>query len=179
MKHRSYPKKSGFRLGIYVFKDVEIVDFAAPHGVFSVARRFDAELEAVGEEGDLRARSGLRDRVREDGAHGRDREAGVRGIPRLEHLVVDPLDRTGVRVHRRVEQLRDEGDRARVVEHRVLTSANSAHGREVSGNPREPPDACARRPWFQDRPIEDRSQSRLERRGFQGRKNLHAFVRPA
>jgi transcriptional regulator GlxA family with amidase domain len=46
MKHRSYPKKSGFRLGIYVFKDVEIVDFAAPHGVFSVARRFDAELEA-------------------------------------------------------------------------------------------------------------------------------------
>src|SRR5436853_2274930 len=36
----------GFRLGIYVFKDVEIVDFAAPHGVFSVARRFDPELEA-------------------------------------------------------------------------------------------------------------------------------------
>ncbi|PZS34933.1 MAG: DJ-1/PfpI family protein [Pseudonocardiales bacterium] len=37
---------SGFRLGIYVFKDVEIIDFAAPHGVFSVARRFDPELEA-------------------------------------------------------------------------------------------------------------------------------------
>jgi transcriptional regulator GlxA family with amidase domain len=37
---------SGFRLGIYVFKDVEIVDFTAPHGVFSVARRFDPELEA-------------------------------------------------------------------------------------------------------------------------------------
>lgn len=37
---------SGFRLGIYVFKDVEVVDFAAPHGVFSVARRFDPELEA-------------------------------------------------------------------------------------------------------------------------------------
>src|SRR5687768_12625203 len=36
----------GFRVGIYVFKDVEIVDFAAPHGVFSVARRFDPELEA-------------------------------------------------------------------------------------------------------------------------------------
>jgi transcriptional regulator GlxA family with amidase domain len=36
----------GFRLGIYVFKDAEIVDFAAPHGVFSVARRFDPELEA-------------------------------------------------------------------------------------------------------------------------------------
>jgi transcriptional regulator GlxA family with amidase domain len=38
--------KPGFRLGIYVFKDAEIVDFAAPHGVFSVARRFDAELDA-------------------------------------------------------------------------------------------------------------------------------------
>jgi transcriptional regulator GlxA family with amidase domain len=36
----------GFRLGIYVFKDVEIVDFTAPHGVFSVARRFDPELDA-------------------------------------------------------------------------------------------------------------------------------------
>src|SRR5438132_13460575 len=35
-----------FRLGIYVFKDVEIVDFAAPHGVFSVARRFNPELDA-------------------------------------------------------------------------------------------------------------------------------------
>src|SRR5690349_5522380 len=40
------PTRPGFRLGIYVFKDVEIVDFAAPHGVFSVARRFDAELDA-------------------------------------------------------------------------------------------------------------------------------------
>jgi transcriptional regulator GlxA family with amidase domain len=39
-------KIAGFRLGIYVFKDAEIVDFAAPHGVFSVARRFDPELEA-------------------------------------------------------------------------------------------------------------------------------------
>ena len=39
-------KTSGFRLGIYVFKDAEIVDFAAPHGVFSVARRFDPELDA-------------------------------------------------------------------------------------------------------------------------------------
>jgi transcriptional regulator GlxA family with amidase domain len=37
---------AGFRLGVYVFKDVEIVDFAAPYGVFSVARRFDPELEA-------------------------------------------------------------------------------------------------------------------------------------
>src|SRR5258708_15442689 len=44
--HRTYTKKSGFRLGIYVCKDAEIVDFAAPHGVFSVARRFDPELEA-------------------------------------------------------------------------------------------------------------------------------------
>lgn len=39
-------KIAGFRLGIFVFKDAEIVDFAAPHGVFSVARRFDPELEA-------------------------------------------------------------------------------------------------------------------------------------
>src|SRR6184192_3852868 len=37
---------AGFRLGIYVFKDAEVVDFAAPHVVFSVARRFDPELEA-------------------------------------------------------------------------------------------------------------------------------------
>ncbi len=44
--HRTYPKKPGFRLGIYVCKDAEIVDFAAPHGVFSVARRFDPELDA-------------------------------------------------------------------------------------------------------------------------------------
>ena len=40
------PQISGFRLGIYVFKDAEIVDFAAPYGVFSVARRFDPELDA-------------------------------------------------------------------------------------------------------------------------------------
>lgn len=39
-------KKPGFRLGVYVFKDAEIIDFAAPHGVFSVARRFDPELDA-------------------------------------------------------------------------------------------------------------------------------------
>ena len=38
-------KITGFRLGIYVFKDAEIVDFAAPYGVFSVARRFDPELD--------------------------------------------------------------------------------------------------------------------------------------
>lgn len=38
--------KPGFRLGIYVFKDAEIVDYAAPHGVFSVARRLDPSLDA-------------------------------------------------------------------------------------------------------------------------------------
>jgi transcriptional regulator GlxA family with amidase domain len=37
---------AGFRLGVYVFKDAEVVDFAAPYGIFSVARRFDPELEA-------------------------------------------------------------------------------------------------------------------------------------
>ena len=42
----STPPIAGFRLGIYVFKDAEILDFAAPYGVFSVARRFDPELEA-------------------------------------------------------------------------------------------------------------------------------------
>lgn len=42
----AYPKTSGFRLGVYVCKDAEIVDFAAPHGVFSVARRFDPDLDA-------------------------------------------------------------------------------------------------------------------------------------
>lgn len=36
---------AGFRLGIYIFKDAEIVDFAAPYGVFSVARRFDPDLD--------------------------------------------------------------------------------------------------------------------------------------
>ncbi len=41
----SQTAKSGFRLGIYVFKDAEIVDFAAPYGVFSVARRYDPELD--------------------------------------------------------------------------------------------------------------------------------------
>ena len=43
---RAYPRTNGFRLGIYVFKDAEIVDYAAPYGVFSVARRFDPELDA-------------------------------------------------------------------------------------------------------------------------------------
>src|SRR6266852_9777696 len=42
----SRPRIAGFRLGVYIFKDAEIVDFAAPYGVFSVARRFDPELDA-------------------------------------------------------------------------------------------------------------------------------------
>lgn len=37
--------QAGFRLGIYVFKDAEVVDFAASYGVFSVARRYDPELD--------------------------------------------------------------------------------------------------------------------------------------
>ena len=37
---------AGFRLGVYVFKDAEIVDFTAPYGVLSVARRFDPEIDA-------------------------------------------------------------------------------------------------------------------------------------
>ncbi len=41
----SSPVIPGFRLGIYVFKDVEVVDFASPYGVFSVACRFDPELD--------------------------------------------------------------------------------------------------------------------------------------
>jgi transcriptional regulator GlxA family with amidase domain len=36
---------AGFRLGIFIFKDAEIIDFAAPYGVFAVARRFDPELD--------------------------------------------------------------------------------------------------------------------------------------
>lgn len=35
-----------FRLGVYVCKELEIVDFAAPYGVFSVARRIDPGLDA-------------------------------------------------------------------------------------------------------------------------------------
>ncbi|HTT09227.1 MAG TPA: DJ-1/PfpI family protein [Gammaproteobacteria bacterium] len=40
------PHKLGFRLGVYIYKDAEIVDFAAPYGVFSVARRLDPSLDA-------------------------------------------------------------------------------------------------------------------------------------
>ncbi len=39
-------KMNGFRLGIYIFKDAEIIDYAAPYGVFSVARRLDPSLDA-------------------------------------------------------------------------------------------------------------------------------------
>ena len=38
-------RSPGFRLGIYVFKEAEVIDFAAPYGVFAVARRFDPELD--------------------------------------------------------------------------------------------------------------------------------------
>jgi transcriptional regulator GlxA family with amidase domain len=44
---RSSAKDPSFRLGIYVFKDAEILDYAAPHGVFSVARRFVPELDVL------------------------------------------------------------------------------------------------------------------------------------
>ncbi len=43
---RSHPRQPGFRLGVYIFKDAEVIDYAAPIGVFSVARRFDPELDA-------------------------------------------------------------------------------------------------------------------------------------
>ncbi len=34
------------RLGIYIFPDAEIIDWAGPMGVFAVARRMDPELDA-------------------------------------------------------------------------------------------------------------------------------------
>jgi transcriptional regulator GlxA family with amidase domain len=40
------PQIAGFRLGLYIFKDAEILDFASPYGVLSVARRFDPEIDA-------------------------------------------------------------------------------------------------------------------------------------
>lgn len=43
----SFAFRPGFRLGVYLFKDAEIVDYAAPAGVFSVARRFDPELDVA------------------------------------------------------------------------------------------------------------------------------------
>lgn len=38
-------RKPGFRLGVYVFKDAEVIDYAAPCGVLSVARRLDPEID--------------------------------------------------------------------------------------------------------------------------------------
>jgi transcriptional regulator GlxA family with amidase domain len=52
----------GFRLGVYVFEQAEVLDFAAPYGVFSVAGQLDPGLEVLllGESGDpVAARSGL------------------------------------------------------------------------------------------------------------------------
>ena len=46
MNTPKYPRIHGFRPGIYVFKDAEIIDYAGPYGVFSVARRYDPELDA-------------------------------------------------------------------------------------------------------------------------------------
>lgn len=46
MNTPKYPRIQGFRLGICVFKDAEIIDYTAPLGVFSVARRYDPELDA-------------------------------------------------------------------------------------------------------------------------------------
>jgi transcriptional regulator GlxA family with amidase domain len=42
----THPRIAGFRLGVYVFKDAEIIDYAAPYGVLSVARRYDPEIDA-------------------------------------------------------------------------------------------------------------------------------------
>lgn len=38
-------KIKGFRLGIYIFKDAEVIDYAGPYGVFSTARRLDPEID--------------------------------------------------------------------------------------------------------------------------------------
>lgn len=40
------PAVTGFRLGIYIFMDAEVIDHAAPYGVISVARRLDPSLDA-------------------------------------------------------------------------------------------------------------------------------------
>ncbi len=41
------PRAATFRLGIYVFEQAEILDFAAPYGVFSVAGQMDPGLDIV------------------------------------------------------------------------------------------------------------------------------------
>ena len=38
-------KIDGFRFGIYVFEDAEVVGFAAPYGVFSVVRWYGPALD--------------------------------------------------------------------------------------------------------------------------------------
>jgi transcriptional regulator GlxA family with amidase domain len=51
-----------FRLGVYVFEQAEVLDFAAPYGVFSTAARLDPGLEVfvLGESGaPVAARSGF------------------------------------------------------------------------------------------------------------------------
>ncbi|MDB5802661.1 MAG: peptidase [Rhodocyclales bacterium] len=42
---RTTARIAGFRLGIYVFKDAEVLDYAAPAGVLSIARRLDPEID--------------------------------------------------------------------------------------------------------------------------------------
>ncbi|GAA5166916.1 DJ-1/PfpI family protein [Viridibacterium curvum] len=38
-------RNAGFRLGIHVFRDAEVLDYASVAGVLSMARRFDPEIE--------------------------------------------------------------------------------------------------------------------------------------
>ncbi len=40
-------QNSPFRLGVYVCKEAEILDFASPYGVFSVARRLNPEIDVA------------------------------------------------------------------------------------------------------------------------------------
>ena len=40
-------RNPGFKLGVYVCKEAEVVDFASPYGVFSVARRINPELDVI------------------------------------------------------------------------------------------------------------------------------------
>ena len=42
---RTQPRQPGFRLGVYVFKDAEVIDYAAPIGVFSVAHHAEQQSE--------------------------------------------------------------------------------------------------------------------------------------
>nr|WP_040712084.1 DJ-1/PfpI family protein [Paenibacillus curdlanolyticus] len=37
--------KQGFRIGVYLFKDAEVLDYSAPIGVISVAKRYDPALD--------------------------------------------------------------------------------------------------------------------------------------